>query len=489
MRTEAAEYYAHTFGLSPDGSLLAASFSAKAAVWDVRTGARIREWDRDALRTPFDRTRTVVSVGFSHDGKDLVVVRDQCVSQYDIKSGELQRRIRLTPGRYVSEAFASTIHGGLWAVGTVGGGIYSIELWDAEKGERLRELYGHAAAIRSLQFSDDGKALVSGSSDHTIRVWDVATGKSSFTDVGHQHIVRGVCFADDATLVSVGNDGRCRIWDVASAVELRSSAQHAALQSLVVDPVRRVAFIGEDVGLAQPSIVHRIDVSTGYEIGNLAEKKGSSRLQALARRAGRLLTASNKGVVHIWSAESGELIKRMGRFEGGRFETGFKGITSLAVSPDEKAVAIGCGYGLVELWSLEKYRPVHDPLPHGDEFDGAPGCVAFSPDGSLLAAAGDDGLIRVWQTSDYTVIGEFRANEDCIPAIAFSPDGQILASASDDGIVRLWNVQERKELCALSAHTGIVTSVAFSPNGKLLASGSYDTTILIWDVAAARRGR
>lgn len=471
-------HWAELLDFSPDSTMLASA--SEPTVWNACTGDKLREWRRDALHTRYDRTKRIVSVKFDMTGEQLVIVTDQTVCHYDIKSGERRRMTRLTPGRYV-HAFTCTSDGALWAFGTVGEGVYAIELWDANKGERIRDLYGHAGSIRSLHFSDDGRAIVSGSVDHTIRVWDIVTGRSSFTDFGHQHIVRGVCFRDDSTLVSVGNDGSCRIWDAVAGAELRASAQYGELESLVVDPVRGVAFIGEEAGLAQPSIIHRVDVSTGYETGNLAEKKGSSRAQSLALRAAKLLTASDKGTVDVWDAYSGRLTKRMGSFK-----RGYMGIRSLAVSPDEKTVAVACAYGLIELWSLDRFRPMRDPLQHGDEIDGPPRCVTFSPDGSILAAAGDDGMIRLWRTADYSLVGEFRANGHAVRALAFTPDGETLASAGEDGVVRLWNARTRNESRALIGHVGPVTSVAISPSGKLLASGSYDTTILIWDVTGAR---
>ena len=478
-RTPPADHWAHTLALSPDGSLLATSFVIEATVWDARSCTRIREFDGHALRTPFDRSKTVVSVDFTSDGKQLRVVRDQSVSYYDIQSGERRRCVPLTPGRYAG-TFASTADSNLWAVGTFGDRVNNVEIWDANRGQRLHELAGHTDLINSLDFSRDGKALVSGSNDHTIRVWDVESGKTSFKDQGHQHVVRGICFADDSTLVSVGNDGRCRVWDVPRAAEKFCSTKHIDLQSIAIDRVRRVAFVGEETGLAEPSIVNLLDIATGKEIGTFAEGKGSASIVAWAPKFGKLFATSYKGAVLMWDTKDGRLLKRFGRFKNG-----FKGIVSLAVSPDEKSIAVGCGYGVVEVWSLEKFEPLRERLEHGDEFEGAPLCLTFSPDGSALAAGGEDGTIRLWRRSDYRLMGEFSANQDSINSIEFSPNARLLASAGSDGVVRLWDAQTHKQLCELPGHSGIATSVAFSPNGKLLASASYDTTILVWNVLAA----
>ena len=108
--------------------------------------------------------------------------------------------------------------------------------------------------------------------------------------------------------------------------------------------------------------------------------------------------------------------------------------------------------------------------------------VAFSPNGKLLATAGEVGEIQLWQVADMKPLLTLKSHLRWILSIAFSPDGKTLASSSDDRTIKLWDVSDGKCLKTLHGHTSWVWSVAFSPNGKTLASASDDCTIKLWDV-------
>jgi WD40 repeat protein/tRNA A-37 threonylcarbamoyl transferase component Bud32 len=73
--------------------------------------------------------------------------------------------------------------------------------------------------------------------------------------------------------------------------------------------------------------------------------------------------------------------------------------------------------------------------------------------------------------------------------VAFSPDGRLLASAGRDGVVKVWDAAKGKELHSLEKHVSRVLAVAFSPDGRLLASTAWDRTIRIWDAAAGEEVR
>ena len=113
--------------------------------------------------------------------------------------------------------------------------------------------------------------------------------------------------------------------------------------------------------------------------------------------------------------------------------------------------------------------------------------VAFSPDGTLLVAAGADTTIRIWEMPGGKPLGVLRARSAGYPeALAFSPDGTMLAAGNSDSTIRLWNPLTRKHIDVLTGHTGPVRAVAFHPDGTVLASGGDDNTVRLWDPATGK---
>ena len=136
--------------------------------------------------------------------------------------------------------------------------------------------------------------------------------------------------------------------------------------------------------------------------------------------------------------------------------------------------------------------------------------VAYTPGGALVATAGMDGLIRLWDPRTGRTAAFLEGNASPVNEVVFGPDGRLLASAAWDGTVRLWEIpvevletarktmsavpilqqvfspSRLRPLAAIRAHTGGASGLAFDPHGRTLATGGADGVVRWWDVGALR---
>jgi len=106
--------------------------------------------------------------------------------------------------------------------------------------------------------------------------------------------------------------------------------------------------------------------------------------------------------------------------------------------------------------------------------------TAFSPDGSVLAAATSEGSIQLWSVATGQLINTINQRQGRVNAIAFSPSGELLLVGSKDRSVKLWQVKTGQLLKTFQKNSDEVMSVAFRPDGQAFATGSKDNTIQIY---------
>jgi WD40 repeat protein len=112
-------------------------------------------------------------------------------------------------------------------------------------------------------------------------------------------------------------------------------------------------------------------------------------------------------------------------------------------------------------------------------------CVAFSPDGTMLAATFGEpkqrGRVVLWKMEDQKQLWTYLA-DDGVPTVAFAPNGKTMAIGGYDHIAKLLDTQTGKVLKVFAEHTNYVRAVAIAPDNKTLATASWDGTVKTWDL-------
>lgn len=309
-----------------------------------------------------------------------------------------------------------------------GGMDNTVRLWDPTKGTPLGQpLKGHTKYITSISWEpyhtrEPGcPRLASASKDFTIRIWDAATQHIDMALTGHKECVTCVKWGGNNWIYSASRDRSVKIWDAKKGTLVHNLNAHAHWVNhlaLSTDFVLRTGYFDHKGKASIPSTTAE------------KRKKAKDRYEAALASSGgteRLVTASDDCTMYLW--EPAKTTKPLQRMTGHQKQ-----------------------------------------INH----------VTFSGDGVLIASAGFDNHVKLWQARDGKFLHTLRGHVGPVYQCAFSPDSRLLVSGSKDTTLKAWDVRTGKLAENLPGHKDEVFAVDWAPDGERVGSGGQDKAVRIW---------
>jgi WD40 repeat protein/tRNA A-37 threonylcarbamoyl transferase component Bud32 len=419
------------------------------------------------------------SVALTHDGRSLVTTsRGGGLTWWDLVTHKKTKNFKIEDGR---RALALSPDGRTAGIGLDDG----IQLLDLRTGV-AREARGVLPSNPNwLLFSPDGRTLVSTGADGAVTLWDVDTLTIREALRGHSEAAWQPVFSPDGkTLYTTSNDGTAIAWDMTQKRRFGQQFRFARGQGVLGWPYEYVAKFSPDGRLIAVGLKNRgIEVRAASDLSptgvRLLRTGGEVTALAFGRDGRTLAAVTRSGMATVWDLKSRSL-------QRGPFRVDSTSAVGVSISADGGMLATAGEHG-AELWNVA----TGDSLGHIGDYS-APGDIAFSPTGPLVAfvrdgyLAGGGGDVEIWDAARRSRVRKIRA--DALNAfgwaLAFSPDGRTIATGGLDTLVHFWDVRTGKLVRELQQNVGsAVLSLEFSPDGRILAISGGEAFASLWDVA------
>jgi WD40 repeat protein len=290
---------------------------------------------------------------------------------------------------------------------------------------------------------------------------DTAQPPSTLSDfeirrfVGHTSGLQDVCvLPDEKQIVSGGNDGTLRLWDLKTGRELRRFEGHS-------DVVRSMALLPGGRRIVSSSADRNVcvwDIETGDTLQKLVGHHGEVWDVAALPDGKRVVSASFDETLRVWNVDSGEQIKII--------EVGEPAV-SVAALPDGRHVLCGDRVGSLQLWDLNESSLVRRFVGHTHEIR----AIAVSPDGRLaLSSGGKDGTMRLWDIESGEQLRSFEGHGEWATGVAFGQDGK-LALTGGARAMFLWDLETGERLSIYRAPCHFIDIEFLSDDVHVVSAG------------------
>lgn len=408
----------------------------------------------------------IEAIHFSEDGMQLVTGgNDKLVNIWDVESGKLLHTLeghqqRVTQARFVDND-KRIVTASMDA---------TVRLWDSVSGNLVQTISDHEGAVFDLQVSQVGDLWSTISYDGTARIIEAISGETLHVLAGQEEPLYTAGFSPDGTRIATAGDITAALWDTKTgALVQMMDTGISAIRTINFSADSRLLVIrGEDnhVDVRDATSGERIYQLQGHDDAVIWSATFSPDSQ-------NLLTAGGDGTVRIWSAADGNPLKTLiGRGAA---------VSNAVYSPDGTLIASAAADGAATLWSTEQGKALHTMEGH----QSAVTSIKFREDGQWIATAGEDGAASIWSIADliandvpdgFSLSGHGSGGQ----ALAFDPIRAVVASAGYNGALILWDTNDGSVLRKSQNPGDSAYYVDFRPDGKELISVGGSGEITFW---------
>jgi WD40 repeat protein len=391
--------------------------------------------------------------------RELLYAADMNLVEQAYADGDFGRAERLLSG-HIPEPGAPDLRGFEW--------WYS---WRGIQGEQECVLAGHSNFIKAVEFSADGRMVLSASYDGSVKIWDWKSSKL-LASIENGAGVHNASFSLDGSRVFLADEGgRFECFKIGDAK--RIFGRDRGCIEMAVSPVGDVVAVAcepdPEGSFASGQTTSRrtalLNEGNGQEIFALPD---TGKVLRFSREGACLAIGQTSGQINVWSMKERRILSRFSSTQA-RFE--------LCFSPDGQLLAMGDAVGDLFVWNIAERRLLQQVRTG----QGRVWQLAFSPDGKLIATAGSDQTIRLWDSQTLQQRRAFRGHRGEVWSLAFSRDGTQIATGGKDQSVRIWDITPRAKEEPLTKTVSFWQWPVFSPDSRLVAAGTGEG-VRIWQV-------
>jgi WD40 repeat protein len=297
-------------------------------------------------------------------------------------------------------------------------------------------------------------------------------------------VICSTAFSPDGTCLAIGSDKTLRIYNIDKDDFLfqynledgdDQSTNH--IRSIAWTNDSKTVLCGGEDGKVRVFTLPEQKLTTAFEAG-----KGEVFQVCISNNNEFFATVSGDGVLGLFRLADYFLLAQLKRESEGSIVS-----TSVAISSDDKLIAVGYGDCNVALWDVENRKQLSTKVAHANGVY----AVKFVPDKQRLVSASLDATVKIWDIrSDASgvpsleLVKSLEEHTSFVLSLAVDKTGEWLLSGSKDLTAILSSISSGTMIYSVKAHTNSVITVAFSPHGNMFCTGSGDQSVKIWSISA-----